>query len=105
MIRTISLFKSTYEKTEKIIEALARIGDPCSIPILEKLAKVRWSLRPKHLSRAKQLLYHTLHFYEPSTVGTLLEMGSCSPDPKIQEACRKIIQQGTDTTKQESCNT
>jgi len=86
-----SLFKSQYERNEKIITALGKIGDASVIPVLEKLAKSRWSLRPKSLFRLKFSLYQSLHGYEVQQISSLLKIGQMSPDSRIRQICQNLI--------------
>jgi hypothetical protein len=100
MIKTFSLFRLDYQKNEKIIEALGRIGHSCAIPALERLARAKWSLYPKHLLNLKRRLFQSLRSYDKAQIGHLLRIGSQSRDPSIQSSCRAHIQkQGAIFTK------
>ena len=92
MVRRFSFFLWDYQKNEKILEALGRIGDPCAIPVLERLAKTRFSLYPKQLSNLKLLLFQSLRLYEDAPVGPLLRIGAQSDDKRIRNACRELSQ-------------
>ena len=92
MVRTFSLFRLDYQKNEKIIEALGRIGHPCAIPVLERLARARWSLYPKQLLNLKRQLYQSLKSYDQTLIGPLLKIGFQCSDPSIQSACRELMQ-------------
>jgi hypothetical protein len=89
MVKCFSFFLRDYQRNEKILEALGRIGDPSAIPVLEKLAKTRFSLYPKQLSNLKLLLFQSLRLYEDTAVGSLLQIGSQSDDERIRSACRQ----------------
>jgi hypothetical protein len=89
MVKRYSLFRLDYQKNEKIIEALGRIGDPCAIPVLERLARTRFSLYPKQLSNLKLLLFQSLRLYEEAPVAPLLRIGAQSDDERIRNACRE----------------
>ncbi len=91
MVRTFSLFRADYARNEKIIEALGRIGDPGAIPVLERLAKTRFSLYPKQLAHLKLLLFQSLRLYEAAPLSTLLRIGSQSKDTRIRTACRESL--------------
>jgi hypothetical protein len=92
MVKTFSFFRGDYIKNEKIIEALGRIGHPCAIPALEKLAKTRFSFYPKLLANLKLLLFQSLRLYEAAPVAHLLRIGSQTKDTRIRAACRECIQ-------------
>ena len=92
MVKRYSWFRLDYQKNEKIIEALGRIGHPCAIPVLERLAKTRFSLYPKHLSNLKLLLFQSLRLYEEAPVAPLLRIGAQSNDERIRNACRQRSQ-------------
>jgi hypothetical protein len=92
MVKRFSFFLRDYQRNEKILEALGRIGDPCAIPVLEGLAKTRFSLYPKQLSNVKLLLFQSLRLYEDARVGPLLRIGAQSDDERIRNACREPSQ-------------
>jgi hypothetical protein len=92
MVKRFLLFKRDYQKNERIIEALARIGHPCGIPVLEKLARTTWSLYPQCLSSMKLQIFHSLRFYEDSYLASLLKIGSQSADSRIRNACRARLE-------------
>ena len=100
-VKVFSFFKSTYERNAQIVEALGRLGDPASIPILERLARARWSPHARSLSRVKRILFRSLDGYESTALTTLLRIGSGSPDPRIRKACRELQQQGARATRRE----
>jgi len=91
MVKTFSLFRLDYTRDEKIIEALGRIGHPSAIPVLERLAKTRFSLYPKQLAHLKLLLFQSLRFYEADPLSSLLRIGSQSKDTRIRTACRESL--------------
>ena len=85
-----SFFKFQYEKNETILTALGEIGDPAAVPILEKLAKRRWTIRSKSSNRLKLAIFQSLHGYELSQITTLLKIGQRSEDNQIREICQNI---------------
>lgn len=89
MIRTFSLFRQDYVKNEKIVEALGRIGHPCAIPALERLAKTRFSFYPKLLAGVRLLVFQSLGLYENAPLGPLLRIGSKDKNPLIRASCRE----------------
>jgi hypothetical protein len=89
MVKTFSLFPSDYVKNGKIVEALGRIGHPSALPALERLAKTRLTLYPKHLADLKLLLFQSLRLYDSAPVAPLLRIGAQSKDARIRTACRE----------------
>ncbi len=69
MVRTFSFFRVDYVRNERIIEALGRIGHASAIPVLERLAKTKFSLYPKQLADLKLLLFQSLRLYEAAPLG------------------------------------
>ncbi len=90
-IRTFPLSRLDCQKNEKLVEALARIGDPCALPALERVARTRWSLYPKQLEKLKRLAFQSLRCYDPAQTGHLLKIGFKSRDPRIQSLCRESM--------------
>ncbi len=104
MIRTFSLFRQDYIKDEKIVEALGRIGHPCAIPALERLAKTRFSLYPKLLANIRLLVFQSLGLYENAPLGPLLRIGAKDKNPLIRASCRERMPgpaAGSSTVQQE----
>ena len=93
MVRTFSFFRVDYVRNEKIIEALGRIGHASAIPVLERLAKTRFSLYPKQLANLKLLLFQSLRLYEAAPLAPLLRIGSQSKDAHVRTACRESLPQ------------
>jgi hypothetical protein len=92
LLKTFSFFRGDYTRNEKILEALGRIGHPCAIPALERLAKTRFSFYPKQLANLKLLLFQSLRLYEDAPVAPLLRIGSQDKDTRIRAACRERMQ-------------
>ena len=95
-----SLFKFQYEKNESIIAALGKIGHPSAVPMLEKLAKRRWTVRSKRSNQMKLALFQSLYGYETSQVTALLKIGQGSEDNRIREICQNI-ESGNQPAQQE----
>jgi hypothetical protein len=91
MVRTFSFFRADYVRNERIIEALGRIGHASAIPVLERLARTKFSLYPKQLADLKLLLFQSLRLYEAAPLAPLLRMGSQSKDTRIRTACRESL--------------
>jgi hypothetical protein len=91
MVRTFSFFRVDYVRNERIIEALGRIGHASAIPVLERLAKTKFSLYPKLLADLKLLLFQSLRLYEAAPLAPLLRIGSQSKDTRIRTACRESL--------------
>jgi hypothetical protein len=91
MVRTFSFFRADYVRNERIIEALGRIGHASAIPVLERLARTKFSLYPKQLADLKLLLFQSLRLYEAAPLSPLLRMGSQSKDTRIRTACRESL--------------
>jgi hypothetical protein len=85
-----SFFRFQYEKNETVIAALGKIGNPSAVPMLEKLAKRRWTFRPKCSNHMKVALFQSLHGYETSHIVSLLNIGQRSEDNRIREICQNI---------------
>ncbi len=85
-----TLFKFQYERNEQIITALGKIGNPSAVPVLEKLAKCRWTIWSRSLKSMKLALYQSLHGYELSQITSLLKIGQRSKDNRIRQICQNI---------------
>jgi len=91
MVRTFSFFRVDYVRNGRLIEALGRIGHASAIPVLERLARTKFSLYPKQLADLKLLLFQSLRLYEAAPLSPLLRMGSQSKDTRIRTACRESL--------------
>jgi len=91
MVRTFSFFRVDYVRNERLIEALGRIGHASAIPVLERLAKSKFSLYPRQLADLKLLLFQSLRLYEAAPLAPLLRIGSLSKDTRIRTACRESL--------------
>jgi hypothetical protein len=92
MIKRMVLFKSDYGVNEEIIRALGQIGDPCAIPVLEKLARTTRTFYPKSLSHMKVVLFRSLAGYPNEYLTALLNTGKESSDERIQRTCRELME-------------
>jgi hypothetical protein len=91
MVRTFSLFRVDYKRNERVVKALGRIGHASAVPVLERLARTRFSLYPKQLTTLKLLIFQSLRFYEAAPLTGLLRIGWESKDPRIRTACRESL--------------
>ena len=89
MVRIFPFSRLDCQKNEKLLGALANLADPCALPVLERVARARWSLYPKQLEKLKRLAFQSLRSYDPARIGTLLKIGFRSRDPTIQSICRE----------------
>jgi hypothetical protein len=92
MIKRVILFKSDYQVNEEIIRALGQIGDPCAIPVLEKLARTTRTFYPKKLSHMKVVLFRSLAGYPNEYLTALLNIGKESSDERILRTCRELME-------------
>jgi hypothetical protein len=91
-IKRAILFETDYAENEEIIRALGDIGDPRSVPELEKLARATWSLYPQSLLRMKEALFESLGRYPIGSIAGLLKIGERSESDKVKRACKKLIE-------------
>ncbi len=92
MIRRVMLFQSAITQNEELIKALSLIGNPDTIPFLQKILKASFTLYPKALSRMKQTLFETLEGYPEKDIFPLLEIGMQLKNEKIKELCQEFMQ-------------
>ncbi|MFO7560552.1 MAG: HEAT repeat domain-containing protein [Desulfobacterales bacterium] len=92
MIRRVMLFQSAITQNEELIKALSLIGNPDTIPFLQKILKTSFTLYPKALSRMKQTLFETLEGYPQKDIFPLLEIGMQLKNEKIKELCQELMQ-------------
>jgi hypothetical protein len=85
-----ALFKSKYSRNEEIITVLGKIGDPRAVPILEELAKSRWTFWPKSLNHMRLTLFESLRGYELRHITSLLKFGQMSENNHIRQLCQNI---------------
>ncbi len=89
-LKKVILFESDYGYNEEIILALGEIGDPRSIPELERIATGGWPLFPKRRNRMKAMLFESLGRYPRQSISGLISIGMQSGDPRILRACAKL---------------
>ena len=91
MIRRLMLFRSAIQHNEELIKALGSIGNPDTIPFLQKILKTSFTFYPKTLSKMKQTLFETLEGYSRKDIFPLLQTGMQLKNEKIREHCQKLI--------------
>ncbi len=79
------------QRQEASIRALGRIGDARAIPVLDKLARRRWSMSKKHRLHLKQVVYESLDGYAPRDVLDLLHFGIKEKDTTIRSKCERLL--------------
>ena len=79
------------EKYQGVLAALEGIGDPEALPILEKLARRRWSLSKNKLRFKQRCLFDSLGGYPYSDVAELIHFGLKHKDQEIRERCRELL--------------
>ena len=95
----MSLLKTFYIReddvilNEWIVRWLGDTGNPWTVPYMEKIIAVRFTLSPQRLSRMKEILYESLEHFPLRTVQSLLERGSKSWNRRIRANCLKIMRQ------------
>lgn len=60
LVKTFLIREEDAVRNEWIIREIAASRDPAIIPHMESLAKIRWTLSPRRLSRMKRLIRETL---------------------------------------------
>lgn len=79
------------QRQEAAIRALGRIGDARAVPVLDKLARRRWSMSKKHQLRLKQVIFESLDGYAAQDISDLLHFGIKDEDAVIRSNCEKIL--------------
>lgn len=79
------------QRQEASIRALGRIGDARAIPVLDKLARRRWSMSKKHQLRLKQVIFESLGGYAAQDIVDLLHFGIKEKDAVIRTNCEKML--------------
>jgi HEAT repeat protein len=78
-------------RQEASIRALGHIGDARAIPVLDKLARRRWSMSKKHQLRLKQVIFESLDGYAAQDIMDLLHFGITQKDAVIRSKCEKML--------------
>jgi hypothetical protein len=79
------------QRQEASIRALGRIGDARAVPVLDKLARRRWSMSKKHRLYLKQVIYDSLDGYASQDILDLLHFGIKEKDATIRSKCEKLL--------------
>lgn len=79
------------QRQEASIRALGRIGDARAIPVLDKLARRRWSMSKKHQRHLKQVIFESLDGYADQDILDLLHFGIKEKDAAIRSNCEKML--------------
>ena len=79
------------QRQEASIRALGRIGDARAIPVLNKLARRRWSMSKKYQLHLKQVIFESLDGYAAQDIVDLLHFGIKEKDVAIRSNCEKML--------------
>jgi HEAT repeat protein len=79
------------QRQEASIRALGRIGDARAVPVLDKLARRRWSLSKKHQLHLKQVIFESLGGYAAQDILDLLHFGIKQKDAAIRSNSEKML--------------
>ena len=79
------------QRQEDSIRALGRIGDARAVPVLDKLARRRWSMSKKQRLHLKQVVFKSLDGYASQDILDLLHFGIKEKDTTIRSGCEKLL--------------
>lgn len=79
------------QRQEASIRALGHIGDARAVPVLDKLARRRWSMSKKHQRHLKQVIFESLDGYAAQDILDLLHFGIKEKDTAIRSKCEKML--------------
>ena len=82
---------------EAALRTLGQIGDARALPVLNKLARRRWSMSRKQTDHLRRVVFETLAGYPMGQVKALLHEGLKRKDAAIQDICRRLLREGTRT--------
>lgn len=74
-------------RQEASLRALGQIGDARAIPVIEKLARRRWTLSQKHRRHLQHVIYESLDGYAAADINDLLHYGIKQDDDYIRHIC------------------
>jgi hypothetical protein len=80
-------------RQEASIRALGNIGDARAIPILDKLARRRWTMSKKHQMSLNRVIFESLDGYETAAIIDLLHFGIKQKDDHVQSICETMLRQ------------
>jgi HEAT repeat protein len=79
------------QRQEAAIRALGRIGDARAVPVLDKLARRRWTMSRKHQVHLKQVIFESLDGYAAQDILDLLHFGIREKDAAIRSNCERLL--------------
>jgi HEAT repeat protein len=79
------------QRQEASIRALGGIGDARAVPVIEKLARRRWSMSKKHRQYIKQVVFESLDGYASQDILDLLHFGIKQKDDAIRSNCERML--------------
>ena len=82
--------KVDYQKNVTIIKSLGKIGDPCVLPLLEKLSEKSLAIYPDDLRKMKIAVFESLSGYPRENLSQILIIGEQSDDYRIREICKAL---------------
>ncbi|MCG6537335.1 MAG: HEAT repeat domain-containing protein, partial [Syntrophales bacterium LBB04] len=91
MIKTFMIRDESAILNEWIVSELGKTGHPSVIPHFEKIAAIRFTLSPKHLTRMKVIVYEHLERFPRDQVMDLLKRGKRSFNRDIKKISSKIL--------------
>ncbi len=91
MIKRLYIFTSVCERNDRVITALGQLGDPCAIPVLEKIAKDSSLFKPQAVKETKLILFESLVGYPEESVRRLWQIGLKSRNHKIRGVCKSLM--------------
>ncbi len=82
--------KVDYRKNVTIIKSLGKIGDPCVLPVLEKLSEKSLAIYPDELRKMKIAVFESLSGYPRENLSQILIIGEQSDDYRIRDICKAL---------------
>jgi HEAT repeat protein len=79
------------QRQEASIRALGRIGDVRAVPVLDKLARRRWTISKRHQAHLKQVIFESLDGYADHDILDLLHFGIKEKDAAVRSNCEKRL--------------
>jgi hypothetical protein len=90
LIKIFMPFESDTALNCMVLHALGAVGDPALLEPLQKIARARLTLIPRHLRRTKIALFESLQSYPRAAVRDLADIGLRSGDEQIRNLCRSL---------------
>jgi hypothetical protein len=82
--------KVDYRKNATIIKSLGKIGDPCVLPVLEKLSEKSLAIYPDELRKMKIAVFESLSGYPRENLSQFVIIGEQSDDYRIRDICKDL---------------